>query len=149
MAQQETVNSDLTRRVPISAGSNVADALVAPPDVGESPQAEETASRSSSKVALFFLLMTALLTACTAGGPGTQEELQQILAEDGNLDETQASCVASAVFEEYGEDNDALSKISAADSLSDLEGENGVAGFNDFYSATLNGCTTVGVEPTG
>ena len=83
------------------------------------------------------------LTACS-GGPGTEAEFVEVLSRNGNLTDAEASCIADAVFDEYGADEDALGKISAAPDIEFLDGEDGVPGFTDFYRATVGSCAQAG-----
>lgn len=87
-----------------------------------------------------------LATACT-GGPGDQEEFVDVLMLNDNFNEAQATCIAEAVFDTYGEDGDALQKISGAESYEWLMGEDGVEGFDAFFTDTVSSCTAVGPSP--
>ncbi len=89
------------------------------------------------------VLAVASLGAACSAGPGTQEELTQILADTG-MTEDQATCVSDAVFEEYGADEDALSAISAAPDLDFLDGEDGVPGFTEFFDRAVADCAGSG-----
>lgn len=90
-----------------------------------------------------FLAAPVLLAAC-GGGPGTEAQFVEMLSREGNLDATQAECIADAVFDEYGQDDDALGKISGAESYEWLIGPDGVEGFGPFYDGVVANCTTVG-----
>lgn len=88
------------------------------------------------------LAVVALATACSTG-PGSQEELTQILTDTG-MTEDQATCIADAVFVEYAADEEALSAISAAPNLEFLDGEEGVEGFSEFFDRTVADCAASG-----
>ncbi len=88
-----------------------------------------------------------VVSGCT-GGPGTQAEFVEVLMLNDNFNEVQADCIAEAVFDEYGEDNDALQKISGAESYEYLLGEDGVDGFGPFFDDVVTGCVTAGPSPS-
>lgn len=90
------------------------------------------------------LLAVALLAASCSTGPGSEEEFVNILLEGGTLTESEASCIAGAVFDEYEEDEDALGKISAAPDFAFLSTEDGVEGFSEFFNRTVSDCAAVG-----
>lgn len=92
------------------------------------------------------LLATFFLAGCTSG-PGSQDEFVDVLMRDDAFTENEATCIADAVFDEYAADEDALGKISGAESYEFLTGEDGVAGFDDFLTETVTGCTSVGPQP--
>lgn len=83
-----------------------------------------------------------LLTGCSEGA-GSQEELVEVLAREDGFTQVEAECIADAVFGEYGENDDALKKLSAQ-SYEQLEGEDGVPGFDEFLTGAVGDCTTVG-----
>ena len=86
----------------------------------------------------------ALLAVGCGSGPGSQEELVNALMDSGSLAESEAECIAEEVFDEYGEDNDALSAISAAPDFEFLESDEGVPGFGDFFAQAVQRCAAVG-----
>lgn len=87
-----------------------------------------------------------VLAGCT-GGPGDQDDFVEVLRLDDGFTENEATCIADAVFDEYGEDADALGKISGAESYEWLIGEDGVDGFDQFFPGVVADCTTVGPSP--
>lgn len=93
------------------------------------------------------VVAVAMLAAGCSTGPGSQEEFEQILLEGGSLSESEASCIAQGVFDEYEEDEEALGKISAAPDFAYLSTEEGVDGFEAFFDQTVAGCTTEGPTP--
>jgi hypothetical protein len=95
---------------------------------------------------VLVLSLAALATGCT-GGPGDRDDFIDILTRDDNFNETEATCIADAVFDEYGEDGDALGKISGAESYEYLIGEDGVEGFDEFFTPLVADCTAVGPTP--
>ena len=112
------------------------------------PACEVPASKGSRRGRSFGLLasvfaLALLVTGCT-GGPGDQDDFVDVLTLNDNFTEAEATCIAEAVFDEYGEDGDALSIISGAESYEFLLGEDGVEGFDDFFTGTVSSCTTVG-----
>ncbi|MDH3293082.1 MAG: hypothetical protein OER95_02035 [Acidimicrobiia bacterium] len=92
------------------------------------------------------ILVALVATGCT-GGPGTEDEFVDVLMLNDNFNEAQASCIAEAVFDEYGQDGDALQKISAAESYEFLTGEDGVEGFDQFFTDVVSDCVSVGPSP--
>lgn len=94
-----------------------------------------------------FALGGILLSGC-GGGPGTEADFVDILQRDDSFSEAQATCIASAVFDKYGEDNKALDVLSGG-SWEDVVGENGVPGFEAFYRDTVDGCVTAGPSVGG
>lgn len=94
----------------------------------------------ASKRLLLGLAATVLgLTACT-GGPGDRDDLVAALTRDDTFTTAEATCIADAVFAEYGMDDDALGKISGVGSYEELTGTDGVEGFDDFFSNTVSAC---------
>ena len=93
---------------------------------------------------LFGLLALALVAAGCSSGPGSQQELEEILTTGGSISESDASCIADSVFEEYSEDDDALSAISAAPDFEFLSSEEGVPGFAEFFDSAVRDCTAFG-----
>ena len=97
------------------------------------------------RIGLFAIVVAAgLLAAGCTGGPGSQDEFVEMLTRDDAFAANEAECIADAVFDEYGDDGDALQKISAAESYDFLTGEDGVTGFDEFFEATVADCTTIG-----
>jgi len=90
------------------------------------------------------LLAIALIAAACGSGPGSREELIDVILLDGAFTTEEATCIADAVFERYGEDDDALGKISAADSFDYFDSEDGIPGFTEFFDDTVQGCAAVG-----
>ncbi|MEM7321666.1 MAG: hypothetical protein AAF531_01150 [Actinomycetota bacterium] len=90
------------------------------------------------------LLAVALVAAACGGGPGSREDLIDVLTLDEAFSVEEATCMADAVFDRYGDDDDALGKISAADSFDFFDGENGIPGFSEFFNQTVQSCATVG-----
>ncbi len=87
-----------------------------------------------------------VLAGCTSG-PGSEADFVEVLTRDDAFTETQAECLADAVFDEYGTDEDALGKISGATSYDFLLGEDGVEGFDEFLTAQVSDCTTFDLQP--
>jgi hypothetical protein len=86
----------------------------------------------------------ALVATACGGGPGSQEDFTAVLQRDGALTESEATCISDRVFERYGDDEDALGKLSAAPSMEFLDGPDGIAGFTDFFDSTVESCLEVG-----
>ena len=63
------------------------------------------------------------------------------LTQNDTFNTAEAECIASAVFEEYGADEDALGKISGAVDYEDLSGTEGVDGFDTFFTRAVGACT--------
>lgn len=99
------------------------------------------ASRLRSIVGLVALALIA--TAC-GSDPGTREDFIDVMTQDGAFTVEEATCMADAVFDRYGDDDDALGKISAADSFEFFDEENGIPGFTDFFDETVQSCAAVG-----
>jgi hypothetical protein len=83
------------------------------------------------------------LSACT-GGPGDEEDLVAALTRDDTFSDGEARCIANAVFEEYGDDEDALGRISGAASYEDLTSSDGVEGFAETFEQFVRTCTNTG-----
>ncbi len=109
----------------------------APPMIGTTP------GRRRGGVAAAFVATAVLLTGCT-GGPGDRDDFVDVLTRDDNFAANEAECIADAVFDRYGEDGDALQKISAAESYEWLTGAEGVEGFDEFFESTVTDCTAIG-----
>ena len=97
-------------------------------------------------LASLVLALALVATGCT-GGPGDRDDFIEVLTRDDNFNETEATCIADAVFDEYEEDGDALGKISGAESYEYLTGEDGVEGFDEFFTEVVSDCTAVGPTP--
>lgn len=90
-----------------------------------------------------------LATSCSGGGTGTQEDLTSMLQRNSDgteiLTDAQAECLSQAIWDEYGTDDRALGKLSAASSMEDIEDpENGVPGFTDFLAGAVATCVPAG-----
>lgn len=99
-----------------------------------------------------MLACASVVLAACGQGAGTQEEFVDVLTRDGNLSNDEADCVADAVFAEYGEDDEALKKISLAQDYESLERpleEGGLPGFDSFLTETVTTCTTFGPVSDG
>ena len=97
--------------------------------------------RAAALAAMVPLVL--LVTAC-GGGPGSQEEFEAILTRGGNLTDEEAQCISAEVFAQYGEDAEALGKLSAAPDIEFLEGAEGIPGFSDFFDSAVGSCLQVG-----
>ena len=84
-----------------------------------------------------------MLSACT-NGPGDEQDLVDALVEDDAFEENVAECIAAAVFVEYGENDDAIEKISGSATFEQLDSTEGVPGFGEFFTKTIDDCRTVG-----
>ncbi|MEM9562906.1 MAG: hypothetical protein AAGA93_09830 [Actinomycetota bacterium] len=114
--------------------------------VAPSPPANGRPDRRRARLAgpvAAFCALALLATAC-GGGPGTQEEFNEILMRGDNLTADEADCISTAVFDEYGEDQDALGKLSAAPDIEFLDGPDGIPGFTEFFDSAVDGCLQVG-----
>ncbi len=80
------------------------------------------------------------LAACT-DGPGDEADLVTALTRDDTFTTAEAECIASAVFAEYGTDDDAISKISGLGTYEELIGAEGVDGFDAFFTGAVRACT--------
>lgn len=87
------------------------------------------------------LLGLTLLVAACSSGPGSREDLVAALTRDDTFTTAEASCIADAVFAEYGEDEEALSIISGAASYEEITGTDGVQGFEQFFDNAISACT--------
>lgn len=90
------------------------------------------------------LLALVLIVAGCGTSPGSREDLIEVITQDGAFTVEEATCIADAVFDRYGDDDDALGKISAADSYEFFDEDNGVPGFTAFFDETVVGCAAVG-----
>lgn len=80
-----------------------------------------------------------MASACS-DGPGDESDLVTALTRDEAFTTAEAECIASAVFSEYGEDEEAISKISGAASYEDLTGTEGVDGFDEVFDNAIAAC---------
>lgn len=80
------------------------------------------------------------LSACS-NGPGSVDDLAAALGRGDAFTADQAHCIASAVFDKYGNDKGTLKKLSRAASYDELVGDNGVAGFQEFFDSAVTVCT--------
>ena len=80
------------------------------------------------------------LSACT-DGPGDEGDLVNALTNNDAFTTAEAECIAAAVFDEYSEDEDAISRISGAASYEDLNAADGVPGFDQFFRRAVAACT--------
>jgi hypothetical protein len=104
-------------------------------------------SRTRTVIAALLLALAGVLLAGCTGGPGDREDFIEVLRLDDGFNENEATCIADAVFDAYGEDDEALGKISGAESYEWLIGEDGVEGFDQFFPGVVADCTTVGPSP--
>lgn len=102
-----------------------------------------TRPRMSRRLAAGLGAVALLLAACS-DGPGDEQDLVDALVADDAFEQNVAECIAAAVFEEYGEDDDALEKISFSASFEQLDSSEGIPGFGEFFTETIDGCRTVG-----
>ncbi|MDH3299681.1 MAG: hypothetical protein OES24_04160 [Acidimicrobiia bacterium] len=108
------------------------------------PSSRTTPSaRRRSGLMAVLVALALVATGCT-GGPGDRDDLVDVLTRDDNFAVNEAECIADAVFERYGEDGNALQKISAAESYDYLLGPDGVEGFDEFFETTVTDCTAIG-----
>ncbi len=115
---------------------------------GDHRRTARQGGRRTQGVALVAAVAALSLAGCTSG-PGSQAEFVDVLTRDDAFTQPQAECLADAVFDEYGNDDDALGKISGATSYEFLTGEDGVDGFDEFLSAQVAECTTFDLQPAG
>jgi len=97
-------------------------------------------ARSRSRSAVGLLVLAFGVAACS-GGPGNEEDLVTALTQNDAFNTAEAECIAAAVFEEYGDDEDTLTKISGAVDYEDLSGTEGVDGFDKFFTRAVGVCT--------
>lgn len=124
--------------------TSVTDLHPSPPSRNRSTATPRLGRGRLGRWTALLLAVVALAAGCSTG-PGTRDEFVEVLTrgEDAGITEEQAGCIADAVFAEYAEDESALTRISSVGSFEDLNGENGVPGFADFFQATVFGCTPV------
>lgn len=108
------------------------------PEIPRTARARRRAGLAATLVAVVFVA-----AGCT-GGPGNRDDFVEVLIRDDAFTANEAGCIADAVFDRYGEDGDALQKISAAESYDYLTGEDGVEGFDGFFDSTVADCTAIG-----
>lgn len=84
--------------------------------------------------------MVALSASACTSGPGSEQDLVDALTRDDGFDQAQAECIANAVFNEYGENEDALKAISSAPDMASLDTPDGVPGFGAFFDQTVQTC---------
>jgi hypothetical protein len=97
-----------------------------------------------TRVAVGLLVMALGLSACSQDtGPGSESDLIDALTRDGTFEQDEAECIAETVFNEYGEDEDALQRITRTDDYDTLtgDGEDAVEGFGEFFDNTISFCT--------
>ncbi|MFV0523169.1 MAG: hypothetical protein ACK5RL_01570 [Acidimicrobiales bacterium] len=102
--------------------------------------ASSRAARTRSVLIACLATVALTATACT-DGPGSEEDLVNALTRDDGFDQAQAECIANAVFNEYGENEDALKAISSAPDMAALDAEGGVPGFSEFFDRTVQTCS--------
>lgn len=117
--------------------------LISRPTLHRSSPAPVRRIRRRAGLSAAITAVVLVATGCT-GGPGDRDDFVDVLTRDDNFAVNEAECIADAVFDRYGEDGDAMQKISAAESYEFLTGEGGVEGFDEFYEATVADCTTIG-----
>ncbi|MEM8924692.1 MAG: hypothetical protein AAGD35_14410 [Actinomycetota bacterium] len=88
-----------------------------------------------------LLLGSAFLVSACTGGPGSRDDLVAALTRDDSFTQAEASCIADAIFAEYGEDEDALSVLSGSASYSEISSASEVEGFDEFFDNTISACT--------
>ncbi len=111
------------------------------------PDTPSTSRRRSRRRRLGLVLLAgplALLATACGGGPGSQEEFNAVLTRGGNLTDDEAQCISDQVFDRYGDDEDALGKLSAAPDIEFLEGAEGIPGFTEFFDSAVGSCLQVG-----
>lgn len=102
------------------------------------------ARAKSSRFVLVPVALLALVGAACGDGPGSEEELVTALTRENTFTQDEAECVASAVFAQWGEDEDALKLISAAADYDELTGPNGVEGFGESFETAVKACANLG-----
>ena len=82
------------------------------------------------------------LTAC-GDGPGSEEDLVNALTRDATFSQEEAECISARIFDEYGEDEEALGLISGTGDYEVLtgDGEGSVEGFDVFFSTAVAECS--------
>lgn len=110
------------------------------------PPATDGAGRARPRTLRFrrfaaVLIALPLPLAACGDGPGTEEDLVNALTREDTFTTDEARCIAGAVFDQYGADEQAIGRISAASDFATLSGENGVEGFAESYDRILSACT--------
>lgn len=99
-------------------------------------------SRLSKNLFCLVTVSVLLLTSCSQGGPGDEQDLADALSRDDVFTTEEAECIADKVFSEYGDDEDALKSISNVDDIAELEsGEDAVTGFSEKFQTFQEDCT--------
>ncbi len=93
----------------------------------------------STKMLIGLAVGAFSLSACT-GGPGNQQDLVDALTRDDTFSQGEAECIAKNVFDLYGEDEEALGRISGAATYEELNGTDGVSGFDEAFTNIVDGC---------
>ncbi len=106
-------------------------------------------SRTRRLLPVGGLAAAALLLGACSGGPGSEEDFVEILERGDSFDSQQATCIASAVFAEYGSNDGAIDALSGANDWSVITETEGLEGFEDFYSGVVSNCTSVGPSADG
>ena len=89
-----------------------------------------------------FVVALLVLGACSSG-PGSQEDFETVLQLSSGFNETEAKCIADAVFDEFGDDEVALQRISSGD-YDSIVGDNedvNVEDFEDFFDSAVESCS--------
>ena len=63
------------------------------------------------------------------------------LTRDDTFTTAEAECIAGVVFDEYGENEEALAAISGAVDYAELASSDVAEGFDQFFRNTVAGCT--------
>ncbi len=110
------------------------------------PTTDRRPARPRPRLVLMAALAAlALLATACGGGPGTREEFNEVLTRGENgLSPAEADCISGQVFDRYGDDEDALGKLSAAPDMAFLESAEGIPGFAEFYQEAVNSCLQSG-----
>ena len=88
------------------------------------------------------LIGIVLAVSACGGGPGDVDDLADALSRGEAFSADEARCIAEGVFDRYGEDEEAISLISAANDFEALNSETGgVGGFEDFFDDTADACS--------
>ena len=99
-----------------------------------------TAKRRIGRLAIAAVVLTFVLSACT-DGPGDENDLVNALTNGDAFTTAEAECIAAAVFDEYGENEDAIGLISGTSNYEELSSTDGVPGFDDFFRLAVSACT--------
>jgi hypothetical protein len=95
--------------------------------------------RSRLSLAGVALGLVTVASACGAS-PGTEEEFAELLMREGTISQSQAECIADAVFQEYGDDDAVLTRLSFDDFETLTSGEDPIEGFEAFYDEAVQSC---------